>query len=150
MSQGKLPPNLWMVIFRRDVHQMKVNGAPRCGGALEIPMSCCMCEPTETAQSLSDDTHAVATRPKWAREHGLHAVCGLLRRWVASLAHRKVLETRTRANVNVRPRPLGAMYRQKMRKRRRKRKEEEIDKEKQDRAKKEKKRKRAREKKKER
>ena len=44
-------------------------------------MSCCMCEPTETAQSLGDDAHAVATRPKWAREHGTQSVvlcvCGL-------------------------------------------------------------------------
>ena len=36
----------------------------------------CMCEPVETAQSLGDDTHAVGTRPKWAREHGLHTSCG--------------------------------------------------------------------------
>ena len=56
MSQGKLSP-----IFV---------GAPRCGGALEMSMSC-MCEPVETAQSLGDDTHAVGTRTKWAREHGL-------------------------------------------------------------------------------
>ena len=41
-------------------------------------MSCCMCEPMETAQSLGDDTHAVVARPKWAREHGLHTECGPL------------------------------------------------------------------------
>ena len=39
---------------------------PRCGGAKEMTPSWCMCEPTETAQSLGDDTHAVAIRPKWA------------------------------------------------------------------------------------
>ena len=66
-------------------------------------MSCCMCEPSETAQSPGDDTHAVAARPKWIQEHGFHRVCGPFYRWVASLAHREVLETRTRAEVTVRP-----------------------------------------------
>ena len=56
---------------------------------------------------FGDDTHAVGTRPKWAREHVIHIYCGSLCRWVASLAHRQVLETGTRANVNVRPRPLA-------------------------------------------
>ena len=37
-----------------------------CGGAEEMSMSCCMCEPMETAQSLGDDTHAVAIRPNMA------------------------------------------------------------------------------------
>ena len=32
--------------------QAQETGAPRCGGAREIPMSCCMCEHVETAQSL--------------------------------------------------------------------------------------------------
>ena len=41
------------------------------------PMSCCMCEPTETAQSLGDDAHAAVKRPKSASEHGLHTKCGL-------------------------------------------------------------------------
>ena len=40
------------------------SGASRCGGTLEMSMSCCMCEPMETAQSLGDDTHAVVTQPK--------------------------------------------------------------------------------------
>ena len=31
-----------------------------------MSMSCCMCEPMETAQSLGDDTHAVAIRPNMA------------------------------------------------------------------------------------
>ena len=39
------------------------------------PMSCCMREPTGTAQSLGDDAHAVVKRPK--HEHGLHTKCGL-------------------------------------------------------------------------
>ena len=51
-----------------------------------MSMTCCVCEATEMEQSLGDDTHAVGTRPKWAREHGLHT------KWVASLAHRWVLE----------------------------------------------------------
>ena len=33
-----------------------------------------MSEPLWTAQSLGDDTHAVAMRRSWAREHGLHSV----------------------------------------------------------------------------
>ena len=41
-------------------------------------MSCCMCEPTETAQSLGDDTHAVVKRSRRASEHGLHTKCGPL------------------------------------------------------------------------
>ena len=52
-----------------------------------------------TAQSPGDDTQAGSTRLKWAREHGLHTVCGPMRRWVAGLAHQQVLD-------NVRPRPL--------------------------------------------
>ena len=40
----------------------------------EITTGRCMCEQMETAQSLGDDTHAVATRRSWAREHGLHRV----------------------------------------------------------------------------
>ena len=55
---------------------------------------------------FGDDTHAVGTRPRWAQEHGIHTECGPLCRWVASLAHRQVLGTRTWAEVNVRPRPL--------------------------------------------
>ena len=51
-------------------------------------------------------THAVVTRPKWAREHGLRTECGPMRQWVESLGDRHVLDTRTRAEVNVRPRPL--------------------------------------------
>ena len=35
-------------------------------------MSCCMCEPMVTAQSLDDDTHAVVTSVKEARVYGPH------------------------------------------------------------------------------
>ena len=69
-------------------------------------MSCCRCEPVETAGSLGGDTHAVGTRPKWAREARTAQSAVPLCRWGASLAHRQVLETRTRAEVNVRPRLL--------------------------------------------
>ena len=41
-------------------------------------MSCCMCEPTETAQSLGDDIRAVVKRSRRASEHGLHTKCGPL------------------------------------------------------------------------
>ena len=68
-----------------------------------MPMSCCMCESQETAQSLGDDTHEVVKRPKWASEHGQHTQCGRFCRWVESLAHRQVLGTWSRAEVNVRP-----------------------------------------------
>ena len=30
-----------------------------------MSMSCSMCEPMETLQSLGDETQAVVTRPKW-------------------------------------------------------------------------------------
>ena len=69
-------------------------------------MSCCMCEPLETAQSLWRRHTCGGYTAKVGRDHGLHTVCGPMRRWVAGLAHRKVLETRTWAEVNVRPRPL--------------------------------------------
>ena len=52
-------------------------------------------------------THMRWPHGKSGHESTGYTVCGPLRRWVASLAHRKVLETRTRANVNVRPRPLA-------------------------------------------
>ena len=41
-----------------------VNRAPSRGDAHETTMSCCMCEPTETAQSVGDDPHVVVTRLK--------------------------------------------------------------------------------------
>ena len=34
----------------------------------------CMCEPMKAAQFFGDETHAVATRPQWALEHGLSVV----------------------------------------------------------------------------
>ena len=81
------------------------NGAPSRGGASEMTMSSCMCEPMETAQSLGDDTHAVVTRLKGHQSTDC-TVCGSWRRCVESLAHQMRARTRTRANVNVRPRPL--------------------------------------------
>ena len=59
------------------------SGALGCGGASEMPMSCCMCGPTETPQSLWRYTAKVGTRAQ-----DTHRV---VRRWVASLAHRLVL-----------------------------------------------------------
>ena len=80
-------------------------------------MSSCMCEPVETAQSLGDDTYAVVTRPKWAREQGLHKVCGPPCRWVVRLYPRNLLDTRTWAEVTVRPRPFVKVNRQRERER---------------------------------
>ena len=53
-------PSVFFVVngLKRDI------GAPRLGGAEDISMFCCMCEPQETAQSLGDDTNAVVTGPK--------------------------------------------------------------------------------------
>ena len=66
-----------------------------------FPMSC-MWEPTETAQSVGDDTRAVATASKGAKEHGLHTKCG-----PASVGGKPGpstgAPTRTRAEANVRP-----------------------------------------------
>ena len=56
----------WIVVFERERYQTKDSVRLDVEAASEIPMSCCMCEPMETAQSLGDDTHAVVTRPKWA------------------------------------------------------------------------------------
>ena len=41
-----------------------------------MSMSCCVCEPMETAQSLGNDTHAMMKRPRWVSEHGRHKKCG--------------------------------------------------------------------------
>ena len=65
-----------------------------------MTMSCCKCEPVETAQSHCDDTQSVATRVKGASEHGCHffnrrnyRLSAVPRcRWADSLAHRQVLE----------------------------------------------------------
>ena len=62
------------------------HGAPSRGGAKEMTMSSCICEPLETAQSLGDDTHAVVTRLK-EHQSTHRTVCGSWRRWVESLAH---------------------------------------------------------------
>ena len=51
-------------------------------------MSCCMREPTETAQSLGDDTHAPLARPQLVREQRLRTECGPLRWWVAWPIHK--------------------------------------------------------------
>ena len=54
---------------------------------------------------FGDDTHAVVTRPKWAREHGVHTEWSPMSVGCEpgpSIGAR----TRTRAEVNVRPRPL--------------------------------------------
>ena len=81
------------------------NGAPSRGGAQEMTVSSCMCEPMETARSLGDDTHEYVTRLKGHQSTDC-TVCGPWRRWVESLAHPMRARTRTRGNVNVRPRPL--------------------------------------------
>ena len=73
-----------------------------------MPMSCCMCELEETAQSLRADTNEVA-----AREHQCSIVTGtsvLLNMVFLSmggmLGTSAGARTRTWAEVNVRPRPL--------------------------------------------
>ena len=66
-------------------------GALGCRGAERRPMSCCMCEPMRTAQSLW----------RWHTCGGYTA-----KMWVESLAYRQVLDTRTRASMNVRLRHL--------------------------------------------
>ena len=51
---GKTITNCQMELLSKVSH--KGNGALRCGGAFEIPTSCCM---------PGDGTHAVVTWPKW-------------------------------------------------------------------------------------
>ena len=36
-----------------------------------MSMSCCMCELWRLPRLFGDDTHAVNTRPRWARKHGI-------------------------------------------------------------------------------
>ena len=59
----------WTMIANVEV-KFVLNGALGCGVACGMFISCCKCEPMATAQSLGDDTRAVATRPPWPREHG--------------------------------------------------------------------------------
>ena len=80
MSQVELPP-IWYRGFHTRTLSDEGNGAPGCGGASEIPMSCCVCELMETAPSSGEDTHAVVKKPKWAREHRLHTKCGPMQPW---------------------------------------------------------------------
>ena len=58
MTQGKLSP-MWRSRYLTLTVLCRGNGAPRREDALEMSVSCCVCEPMETAQSLGDDTHAV-------------------------------------------------------------------------------------------
>ena len=85
MSQVKLLPIFWIVVYRREWCSNRANGAPRCGGASEISISCCCASEWRQPSLFGDDTHAVVTRPKWAREHGgTHGVVpnvGGLRAW---------------------------------------------------------------------
>ena len=101
MSQGKLSP-IWRSRCVTLTVLCRGNGAPRREDALEMSMSCCMCEPMETAQSLGDDTHAVVARPSGHEStDDTQSVVPHV-----GLAHRRVLGTRTWVEVNVRPHPL--------------------------------------------
>ena len=66
-----------------------------------MSMSCCMCEPTEKAQSLGDDTHAVGTGARTA--HLVWSFMSVGCKPGPSIGAR----TRTRADMNVRPRPFA-------------------------------------------
>ena len=68
VSQEEFLPFFWMMVFCSERYS---NRGSAFGGALEIPMSRCMCEPMETAQSMQ-----LGTRPRWAREHGRDTECG--------------------------------------------------------------------------
>ena len=59
----------------------------------------------KTTQSLGDDTHALVTT-KVGAKHGPRTTLGPLYRWVAILARRHGLETKTSANADVRPHTL--------------------------------------------
>ena len=100
MSQGKLSPIFW-VVFRRERYSNRGIGALQCGGALEMSMSCCMCEFVETARSLWRwHTCGGSTANKGMR--GGTAQCCVV--WCTDgwrLAHRYVLKAGTRAEVNV-------------------------------------------------
>ena len=62
VSKGKCSPLLGSRLVDKDVNSPpNAKGAPGLGGARDITMSCCMCEPLRTAPSHGDDTHAVVT-----------------------------------------------------------------------------------------
>ena len=83
--------------------QTERTDAPRCGGALEISMSCCMCEPLETAQSLLAMTHMRWLSDKRGHESTESLGCEL-GPWTCA-------QTGTRAKVKARPRPLVSAIR---------------------------------------
>ena len=74
------------VIQTEGSERLDVEAPTKC----PCPAACA--SPWRLLRLFGDDTHVVDTRPKWAREHGLHTECGSLCRWVASLADQQVLE----------------------------------------------------------
>ena len=88
---------------------------PRCGGAKGMSMSCCMCEPVETAQSLwryhkfGSYTAKVGTRARIAHRVWSTVSVG------GKPGSRTCALTGTRAKVKARPRPLVSANRRKSR-----------------------------------
>ena len=74
-----------------------VDGAPSRGGACEMTMSCCMCEPTERSESPLAMTHL-----RWLRGHSESAVVSVECELGPSIGARtwtRARETPTLANV---------------------------------------------------
>ena len=109
MSEGKISPIFW--IESSDVNGLRWRKwcAETWRRLRNVHILLHVRSQRRQPSPFGHDTHAVVSRPTWAPERGLHTQCGLLCRWVDSLAHRHVLATRTRAKVNVRPRPLVEM-----------------------------------------
>ena len=74
-----------------------------------LSISCFMCESVETAQSLGDETHAVATLSTWAREH--YALSWSFASFGGQLCPSTCVRTRTRADGNGRRLPLKTKMR---------------------------------------
>ena len=71
-----------------------------------MSMSCCMCEPMETVQSLGDDTHRVIAQATRALEHGPRTDVWSLMSVGGKPGPSIGAQTRTRAKMNVRHRHL--------------------------------------------
>ena len=74
----------------------------RTPSSLDVRTLCCMCEPLETARSLGDDTHAVATRPQEYESTDCAFVCWSSVWMGGNLASGQLFEQEGGQSVNVR------------------------------------------------
>ena len=88
VCEGKSSPNFWIDVFQTGTASNEGNEAPRCGGAEEISMSCCMREAMETAQFLWRQNICGGLYGQSGRQSTDYALIGSpLCRWEGSVAH---------------------------------------------------------------